>query len=158
MILKFVLFYGGAFAVLVATIFLWLFWRPELLVQAFSDDLGQSIRCTLRAARTLSPIRLLSISIPVAYVEAFGASPPKGFREKSDRFRQMWPDDNAQREVLTWSGRVEVARGQTVEISIPAKHPKAISGSLELFYEYRGVGGVLMSCGLVYVPLNKPEA
>src|SRR5436309_3191134 len=108
MILKLVMFYGGALTALVATIFLWLFWRPELKVQTFCDDSAQIIRCAFRATRTLSPIRLTGIWIPVEYVEALEASPPAGFREKLERMTPVWLYDNAQREVLIWSGRLEV--------------------------------------------------
>ena len=52
MILKFILFYGGALAALVATIFLWLFWSPQLKAEALCDDSTQIIRCTFQATRT----------------------------------------------------------------------------------------------------------
>src|SRR2546429_487922 len=105
MILKFILFYGGALAALVATIFLWLFWSPQLKAEALCDDSAQIIRCTFQATRTLSPIRLTGIWIPVEYVDALGASPPKGFSEKFDRTTPVWLYDNAKREILIWSGR-----------------------------------------------------
>jgi hypothetical protein len=158
LILKFVVFYGGAFIALVATIFLWLFWRPELKAEAIGDESAKSIRCTFRAIRTLSPIRLSGICLPVEYVKSMGASPPEGFCEKLDRETPERLYDNAKREVLTWSGRLEVARGQVVELSIPARHPKAVSGTLFLLYEFRGIGGVLISAGSIHVPFNKKEA
>jgi len=157
-ILKLVIFYGGALAALMATVFLWLFWRPKLKVEVMCDDSARMIRCAVRATRTLSPITLTRIWIPVEYAEALGASPPGGFREKFDRFTPTWPYDSAKREIIVWSGRLEVARGQTIDLSIPANHPKAISGTLQLFYEYRGLGGVLMSFGSVEAALNKPDA
>ena len=155
--LKYFVFYGGAFTAAVATAFFWLFWRPELKIHAVSDESAQVVRCTLRATRTFSPIRLFAISLPVEYAESLGASPPKGFREKVDRETERFYD-NAKREVLTWSGRLEVPPGQLVELSIPARNPKAISGTLFFIYEFRGFGSVLISSGSVYVPFNKQEA
>lgn len=156
-IFKFIIFYGGAFCAFIATLFLWLFWRPKLMAEAVCDEEAGEIRCKLRATRTLAPnpIRLQGIWIPVEYMEAMGASPPPGFQEEYfDREAPDWPYDGATREVVIWNGRLEVPHGQVKEVVIPAKHPRAVSGTLRLVYEYTGFASVLITVGSTHVPLN----
>lgn len=152
--IKFLLFYGGIFGAVVVTVLVELFWRPQLIGRAICEESNQRIRCLFRTRRTLRPIRIKGIWIPVEYVEALDASPPKDFGKKPNRMTPVWPYDGKQREVLIWNGCLDLKRGKTGELVIPAKNPKAVSGTLHFSYEYRGVAGVVMASSFVDVPLE----
>lgn len=155
--IKILVFYGGILIALVATIILWLFRRPELKVCLLCDETTKTIQCTFRTVRSRRPIRLTSIWIPVEYAQALGASPPAKYKEMPQRLFPVWLYDNAKREVIVWSGHREVSREQPLELSIPAKHPHAVSGTLRFCYEFRGVAGVLMGFGALHVPIKSTE-
>ena len=157
-VLKVLLFYGGMLVALLGTVLIWLFWRPRLIGRVSIDDTNQILRCTLRVARTFKPLRITGIEIPTEYVKALDASPPIGFKEEPRRFIPRYSYDNATRELVEWSGRLEVARGETVELRIPARNPRDISGTLRISYEYLGFGGVAIMATWIYVPFNEPGA
>jgi hypothetical protein len=90
--------------------------------------------------------------MPTEYVRTSAASPPAGFEELEGRHVTGFLFDGEQREIVFWNGRLEVSKGQTVELDIPAKNPAAVSGSLHFSFEYRGVAGV----GLITVPSHAP--
>lgn len=156
--IKILVFYGGILAALLATIIIWLIRPPKLNVRVVCDDVGQAIRCSLRPSRTFSSIRVCSIWLPVEYVKALGASPPVGFKEQAERFVPAWLYDDAKREVVEWRGRLDIPKGAVIELSVPSKHPKAVSGTLCFHYEYRGAAGVGIMSTSVHAPFNTNEA
>jgi hypothetical protein len=156
--LKLLLFYGGMLAALLATVLIWLVWPPKLIACVSTDAANHVMRCTLKVARTFKPIRVTGLWIPSEYVQALGASPPKRFKEDPNRFVPKWPYDNATREIVAWEGRLDIARGETVELSIPIDNPLAISGTICIKYEYRGLGGVGILATSVFVPFNESTA
>ena len=125
---KFLAFYGMWALALLGTLAFFFLFRPKLRVHIFCDEAAGVICCALRASRSLQPMYLNSIWIPVEYVEALGASPPPRFREDPERITPEWDYDGVRRQVVVWNGRLKVPSGTTVELSIPARHPKAVSG------------------------------
>jgi hypothetical protein len=153
--IKFLAFYGGWALALMGTLVFLLLFRPRLRVRTSCDEAAGMIRCELRVARSFHPITVYFIWIPVEYVEALGASPPARFREEPDRVIPEWAYDGARRELVVWKGRLNVPSGTTVQLSIPARRPKALSGSLVFLYECRGLAGVGILGTWVHAPLNQ---
>src|SRR5581483_1073657 len=124
--IKYLAFYGGWALALLGTIAFLLLFRPKLGVRIFCDEAAGTIRCELRVSRSFHPMTVYYIWIPVDYVEALGASPPARFREEADRVIPEWAYDGARRELVVWKGRLNIPSGTTIELSIPARHPKAV--------------------------------
>jgi hypothetical protein len=155
--IKLLIFWSAALLLFLGGIVLRIVIPPKFRVQAVRDEASRTIRCTVSVARLLGrSIRLSSIWIPVEYVRALGASPPAGFKERH-RVMPEWLYDNAKREVVIWSGRRELPKGSTIELSIPAAHPKAISGTMQFYFECWGLAKVGVSGDCVHVPLNSDE-
>ena len=153
--IKILIFWCLAFLAFFGSIAVWIALPPKFTAHAVRDDASRTIRCIVSVARSLGlKIRLTSIWIPAEYVEALGASPPKGFRAKLDRTTPVWLYDNAKREVVVWSGRLEFPKNGRIELTIPATHPKAISGTIKFYFECWGMMKVGCSSASVDVPLS----
>jgi hypothetical protein len=157
-LLKFLLFYGGMLAALLGTIFVWIIWRPKLIAETSFDEANRILRCTLRAARTFKPIQVRGIILPTEYVKALGASPPKGFKQDRTWIPAHRLYDDARRELVSWKGQMEIDRGKSVELVIPCDSPNPIPGTMEISYEYFGLGGVALMHTWINVPLSVKSA
>ena len=156
--IKILIFWGASLMLFIGSIIIWVALPPKFTAQAACDEANRTIRCIVRVARSLGlKIRLTSIWIPVEYVRALGASPPRGFKE-ANRLVPDWLYDNAKREVVIWHGRLELPKDGRIELAIPAAHPKAISGTMKFYFECWGIMKVGCSGGSVDVPLNSHDA
>ena len=156
--IKILIFWSVSLLLFFGSIVIWVTLPPKFTAQAASDETSRTIRCIVRVARSLGlKIRLTSIWIPVEYVSALGASPPRGFKERN-RLVPDWLYDNAKREVAIWHGRLELPKDGRIELVIPAVRPKAISGTMKLYFECWGIMKVGCSGGSVDVRLNSDEA
>ena len=155
--IKIFIFYGGALLAIIGSFVLWFALPPKYRVEAICDEAGRTIRCTVHASRSLGRhIRLCSIWIPTEYVQRLGASPPSGFKE-TQRLVPEWLYDNAKREVVIWNGRLDMPKDRAIELSIPAVHPKAVSGTIQFGFECWGLAKVGCSYDTVDVPLNSND-
>jgi hypothetical protein len=156
--IKVLIFWGAAFLAFFGSIVVWVTLPPKFTAQAVCDEGSRTIRCIVSVARSLGlKIRLTSIWIPVEYLRALGASPPRGFKETA-RLVPLWLYDNAKREVVIWNSRLELPKDGRIELAIPAAHPKAISGTMQFYFECWGIMKVGCSGARVDVPLNSDEA
>jgi len=156
--IKLILFYGGILLCVVVTFAIWIIRPPKLRVCVVCDEQDRVIRCSLKVSRSFGSMRVTGLWIPTEYMQALGAVPPVGFKEQPDRFVPGWLYDGAKREVVEWRGRLDIPKGAVIELSMPAKHPTAISGTLCFRYEYRGVAGVGLMSTVVHAPFNTKAA
>lgn len=156
--IKILIYWGVAFLFFFGSIVVWIALPPKFRVQVVCDEASRTIRCIVSVARSLGlKIRLTSVWIPVEYVRALGASPPRGFKQ-TNKFVPEWLYDNARREVVTWNGWLEFPGNKRIELAIPAAHPKAVSGTMQFHFECWGIMKVGCSGARVDVPINSDEA
>jgi len=155
---KFVIFYGGALLAILGSFILWIAIPPKYTIKAICDEADREIQCTVSGARSLGRhMRLCSIWIPTEYVQRLGASPPSGFKHTSTLV-PTWLYDDAKREVAVWSGWLDIPKGRTIELSIPAAHPKAVTGTIQFGIECWGVANVGCQYDTVEAALKSDDA
>jgi hypothetical protein len=152
--LKIGLLIVGLLVVAIVAIVIWFARHPivftgpvttKLLVTASRDEAGHTIRCILRFTGSDKPHTVTEIEMPKEWAQALGVSTPSGFTEQPLAAEKKTDDqafiEKFNRETTRWVGQLAIPRDQDVVMSIPAKQPKAGSGTIRFRYESRGKFG-----------------
>jgi len=152
--------------VLVAVVVFLIWWSRNPIVFVSNQDAVklQARRLTDKEAETAIDLELSltgsgdgyflsTIEIPRQVAEAAGIQPPAGFHEQSMPLEQPQDTEDAEfvkkwnAENVRFVGRLDLKPGQRCLVSIPARDPRLVTGTLNLTYEWRGryVGGSVRS-------------
>ena len=135
--IKFLLFYGGLFLAVSASILRALVWPPKIIGHTIVDQDNFHLVLTLRTKRSLQPIRIYNITVPTEYANLLELSPPKEFIEDSDTYIGGYLFDGEKRELLDWNGDTTVNPRQSIEVRIPINNLVPMHGTIQITYEVR---------------------